>query len=116
MVGNGVFHTGVLAEVSSDRHIAAIGILLLRFLRIDRLAIPTAAAPAVPGKRGLHAEAVIGILCQLRFTVAGFQNELCHRHAGKDASGFLVRSKQRANLCHCLCFREIFQRRSLHAR
>lgn len=58
---------------------------------------------------------VIGILCQLRFTVAGFQNELCHRHAGKDARGFLVRSKQRTDLCNCFCFREIFQRRSLHA-
>ena len=63
MVGNGVLHTGVLSEISGDRDIAAIGILLLRFLGIDRLAIPTAAAPAVPGKRGLHAKAVISILC-----------------------------------------------------
>lgn len=39
MVGNGVFHTGVLAEVSSDRHIAAIGILLLRFLGITIMAV-----------------------------------------------------------------------------
>ena len=63
MVGNGVLHTGVLSEISGDRDIAAIGILLLRFLGIDRLAIPTAAAPAVPRKRGLHAKAVISILC-----------------------------------------------------
>ena len=116
MVGNGVLHTSVLAEVSGDRHIAAIVILLLRFLGIDGLAIPTAAAPAVPGKRGFHAEAVIGILCQFTLTVAGFQNELCHRHASEDATGFLVCSKQRTDLCHSFCFREIFQRRSLHAR
>ena len=50
MVGNGVLDTSVLAEVSGDRDIAAIVILLLCFLGVDRLAIPTAAAPAVPGQ------------------------------------------------------------------
>ena len=104
MVGNGVLHTGVLSEISGDRDIAAIGILLLRFLSIDRLTIPTAATPAVPGKRGLHAKAVICILCQLRFTIAGLQNKLRHRHAGEDAGLLLVFGKQRADLCHCLCF------------
>ena len=78
MIGNRVFHTSVLSEVGCNRDHRAIIILLLCFLGIDRLAIPTAAAPAVPGKRSLHAKAVISILCQLRFTVAGLKNELSH--------------------------------------
>ena len=104
VVGNGILHTGVLSEVSGDRDHRTIIILFLRFLGIDRFTIPTAAAPAVPGKRGLHAEAVICILCQLRFAIAGLQNKLRHRHTGEDARLLLVFGKQRADLCHCLCF------------
>ena len=115
MVGNGVLHTGVLSEISCDRDIAAIGILLLRFLGIDRLAIPTAAAPAVPGKRGLHAKAVISILCQFTLTVAGLQNKLRHRHAGKDAGLLLVFGKQWTDLCQCLGFRQVLKGRCLQA-
>ena len=114
MVGNGVLHTIVLAEVSGNRNHRAIRILLLRFLGVDGLAVPTAAAPAVPGQRGLHAKAVVGILRQFALTVSGLQNELRHRHTGKDATGFLVRSKQRTNLCNCFCFGEILQRSRLH--
>ena len=62
MVGNGILHTGVLSEISGDRDHRTVIILFLCFLGIDGLPIPTAAAPAVPGKRGLHAKAPEGIM------------------------------------------------------
>ena len=114
MVGNGVLHTAILAEVSGDRDHRAIIILFLRFLGVDGLAIPCRVRPGIPGKRSLHAETVVCILCQFGCAVPRFQNKLCHRHTGKDARLFLVLGKQWPNLCHRLCFRQVLKGRCLH--
>ena len=102
MICNGVLNGAVLAEVGRDGHIAAIRVLLSGLHGVDGMPIPRRASPAVPRQRGFHA-------------VAGFQNELRHGHAGKDAGLLLVCGKQRGHLCHNLCGLHILQRSCLQA-
>lgn len=100
MVVDGVLDGVIPAEICRNAYIAAIRVLLSGFHRIHGIPIPGRTRPVVPGKRCLHAKTVIGILCQLGLTVAGFQNELCHGHTGKDTGLSLVSREQRCYLCH----------------
>ena len=115
MVVDRVLNGTVLSEVCRNAHIAAVRVLLPGFHRIHGMPIPGRTRPGVPGKRCLHAKTVIGILCQFGLAVAGFQNELRHGHAGKDAGLPLVSREQRGHLCHNRCRLHVLQRGCLQA-
>ena len=109
MIGNGVLHARIFPEIRRDSHIGTIRILLPGLLGVDALAVPGRACPCVPGEGLLHAKAVIGILRQLRLSVARLQDELRRRHRSKNAGLLLICSEQRADLLNDIRFRQVLQ-------
>lgn len=99
VVCNGILHARVLAEVCCDGFIAAVRVLFLCLLGVLALAVPGRAAPGVAGEGAFHAEHVIGVLCQFRFAVAGFEDELRHRNRCEDNS--LIISPQTVSNTQC---------------
>jgi len=112
VVGNGILHTIVLAEVSRDGDHLAI-FLFLCLLGVGALAIPGRATPGITGERLLHTEAVVGILCQFALAVTRLQNELGKGYRCKNTTLFLIGSEQRSHPRNHICLREILERRCL---
>ena len=113
MVGNGILHALVFAEIRCDGDIAAVCILLLGLLGIYGLSVPGRTAPCVPGERFLHAEDIVGLLRQFTFAIAGLKDELRHRNGCQDARFLLVCRKQCPYTLYNICLKFPGKGRSL---
>lgn len=78
MVGDGILHARIFAEVRRDCFVAAVRVLLLRLLGVLALSVPCRTAPCVAGEGAFHTEHIICVLRQFGFAVAGFEDKLRH--------------------------------------